>query len=212
MKNRRSMIIVFSILIIGALLLASYEVTQSQYKRFEPPAFIGPTAVVPPTETRVPGCAPYPVAKVDHNIPTPTPGLGTAVNGGSELLISVTPIPIARTIDLSPNVSASEKAVVTVYQCNGTYVQYLVGPEKRIFKDLPLGKGDTIVFAHSPSVHSVEPPDYRKITKTPFQNPTSLSTGTVISTPQNTTAPYPAPNQAVTQANPAIQATPYPAP
>jgi hypothetical protein len=212
MKIKRSKLFFTSLLIIVILLLASYSIIQSNFDQFEKAlAFKGPTAIVPPLATRSPNCAPYPSAKEEAKIRTATPSRGEKSNAAS--VVTVTPIPISNTIDLSPKTQSSDKLVITIFRCNGSFDQYIVGTDIKIPEDLHLGVGDTVYSSLPLGTHSVPPP----LPNTTFTNsPIATNKPLFTATPSNsaTNVPYPAPILTKTSIldKDKIPTSPYPAP
>jgi len=158
---RNSKTLIIAILVVAVLSLMIYTATQSQFVRFEPPLNmpnLGMTEVKMPTANRPANCVPLPTdmpAKI--NLPrTVTPTFGPLVaktktenlspypSISSTPLISYTSTPYPNLIDLSPNLPRSKKSSIIVYRCDGTYVEFLVGPEIKIPNDLNLNPGDII--------------------------------------------------------------------
>jgi hypothetical protein len=182
MNDWRLRIFFVSIFMSIAFLLISCGGIQSQSIRSQPPTFDGPKAIIAPTQTRLAKCVPYPSLGIDSRIRTATPYRGMKTNG--ELFITVTPRPIATIIDLSPKANVIEKAIITIYRCNGRFDQYIVGPDVKIPEDLPLGIGDTIFDSMPIGLHPLQPPDPSETTSGP--------TETTIPSLQPRTDAYPA--------------------
>ena len=171
------------VFIILLLLLAVYEVSQSQT------ILPTPKPVLHPTETRLPNCVPYPSRNTAVYPSTATPFPGQQISDSA--VVSVTPLPIAHIYDLSPNSKAIDKDVVVVFRCDGTYVQFLTGPGVQIPQDLHLNAGDTIINGYPLAAHPIPPPRPQYVTSTPV-----VTSNAVISiTPSNPTqVPYPYPS------------------
>ena len=198
MKDRRSILLIVSALLIVVLLLVSYGISQSGTISFVPPVIKWTPVSLPPTETRRPGCVPYPQIGKESAFRTATPAEGEKSNDSA--VISVTPRPIAHTYNLSPNADPVEQAVILIYRCNGTYDQYIVGLDIKIPEDLHLGVGDTIIESFSVGIHSLPPPTLSKITNTPVITNIPLTpvySSTPVNTAQSTSQPknqpYPSP-------------------
>ncbi len=211
MKKKRSKIFFVSLFIIVILLLGSYSIIQSNYDRFELLAFKGPTAIVPPIETRSPNCVAYPSIKEDLKLRTATPYQAGKSNASSA--VTVTPLPISHTVDLSTKAQESEKTVITIFRCNGTFDQYIVGIDIKVPEDLHLGVGDTIYSSIPLGLHSVPPPSpFMTVTNPPIS--TNVPILTITSSIEPTIAPYPVPiiTKTIDLDRNKLQISPYPAP
>jgi hypothetical protein len=78
-----------------------------------------------PTPTRPANCAPLP----------PKTSLAQ---------LTSTPLPIDFRYDLDPNIAPDLKTVVVIYRCNGTWVEYWLGPDRTISNSIYLAAGDVI--------------------------------------------------------------------
>ena len=87
-----------------------------------PLVYVSPTG---PTPTRPANCAPLP----------PQTSLAQ---------LTSTPLPVDFRYDLDPNIAPSLKTVVVIYRCNGTWVEYWMGPGRTISNSIYLAAGDII--------------------------------------------------------------------
>jgi len=208
-KKQSGIILVLLVSIIF-LLSIGYSISQSQYIQFEPPVFNEPTAIIPPTATRLAKCVSYPPVEKESQIRTATPNLGEKGNG--LFAVTVTPRPINNIIDLSPKSDAIDKAVVTIFRCNGTFDQYVVGPDIKIPDDLPLSEGDTIYSFMPLGLHPMDPGLPTEITNNPSLTKTPIETKLPFVQP--TIVPYTAPwNSSTNSFDKKISTdSPYPGP
>jgi hypothetical protein len=195
MKKPRVKFIFLSVLILGGLLMVGYGVSQSNAQQPVMHNAFGTSVNIPPTATRMPGCVNYPVEKINNLKATATPGRGTLVK--KQELVSVTSIPVASIIDLSPKTLPDEKVTITVFRCDGTYIQYLVDLNMKTPEDLHLQAGDTIIERSMKFLHYGQPRDFRKTMEIQMLSPHPTSPYNSIwqpdkSTPPPTWAPYPA--------------------
>jgi hypothetical protein len=166
------------ILLITILLLIFYGISQSQSIQDQLISLLGPAAVLQPTETRLPNCVPYTSNSKAISITTATPYLGEQSNSSN--FITVTPRPISNTYDLSPNSQAIDKEIILVFRCDGSFVQFIIGPGIKIPQDLQLGVGDTIINSYPIGNHPM-----------PLPPPSTLmATQVVASKPGITTTPF----------------------
>jgi hypothetical protein len=120
--------------------------------------------------TRPSECVPLPATPTDdRSSRTPTPNPATqmanpAVN--SPLAVTVPPMPTPHYIDLSPLLRYEDKMVVRVYQCDGTWVEYVIDPT--VFPTaVPLSHGDIIYSSAPPaSLMGRRPPEPMTTTAT----------------------------------------------
>jgi hypothetical protein len=158
-------------------------------------SLFGTPVNIPPTETRLPNCAPYPSNYKNKSTSTATPYPGQKIDSSN--FVTTTPRPIAHTYDLSPNSKDIDKSIVLVFRCDGTYDQIIIGPGVKYPQDLHLGVGDTIIDSY-PVIFNVRPlPPFQTSTATPAVTNKAFTTptpSTPTPTPFNRTmAPYPYP-------------------
>ena len=58
--------------------------------------------------------------------------------------LTSTPLPVDFRYDLDPNIAPSLKTVVIIYRCNGTWVEYWMGPGRTVSNSIYLAAGDVI--------------------------------------------------------------------
>lgn len=118
-----------------------------------------PTAVpVTPRPTR-PSATPTltatltPLATVTPSGPTPTRPANCAPLPPKTSLsqLTSTPLPVDFRYDLDPNIAPNLKTVVFIYRCNGTWVEYWLGPSHTINNSIYLAAGDVIWLVVPPS-------------------------------------------------------------
>ncbi len=141
-----------------------------------------------PGETRPAYCAPIPRRTDLPYTPSPTPNLQTQQSPKFRAEWtpgpSVTPLPLARIIDLDPDVPREKKVEVTVFRCDGSFERWLLGPD-HYREQIQLEPGD-IIFDSAPPAYLMghEPPrPTPKSTSTPLPYPPP---------PTYTSRPYPA--------------------
>jgi len=157
-------------------------------------SLFGTPVNLPPTETRLPNCVPYPSNYKNKSTSTATPYPGQKIDSSN--FVTTTPRPIAHTYDLSPDSRDIDKSIVLVFRCNGTYDQIIIGPGIKYPQDLHLGVGDTVIDSY-PVIFNVRPlPPFQTLTETPAGTNKNLSTSTPSTpTPFNPTrVPYPYPS------------------
>ncbi len=155
MNDRRSKLRFVSVMLLFAVMLISCDAGLSQRPTAEPQEANEPPVYIPKTPTKMPGCVKYPVATVDQGTLTPTPGPSTLVK--EQIRASVTPRPITNIFDLSPQAPQNEKRTITVFRCDGIYVQYVIGPGVKVPEDLHLHMGDTIIYEEPVGNKSLPP-------------------------------------------------------
>jgi hypothetical protein len=111
-----------------------------------------------PTPTRPANCAPLP----------PKTSLSQ---------LTSTPLSVDFRYDLDPNIAPELKTVVVIYRCNGTWVEYWLGPNRTINNSIYLAAGDVIWLDLPPASSTPSAP------ATPTPTPSSSDT------PRATTAP-----------------------
>ena len=153
-------------------------------------SLFGTPVNLPPTQTRLPNCAPYPSYE-DKSTATATPYPGQKIDSSN--FMTTTPRPIAHTYDLSPNSKDIDRAIVFVFRCNGTYDQFIIGPGVKYPQDLHLQAGDTIIDMLGIGLHPMPAPPLQTSTETPAVTNKVLTTSTPSTpTPFNRTmAPNP---------------------
>jgi len=73
---------------------------------------------------------------------------------------SVTPRVYANIVDLSPDVPLRDKVEIVFFRCDGTFDQFLAGPEIDFDPFLNLGPGDVVINIVPPaSLMGIEPPE-----------------------------------------------------
>ena len=107
-----------------------------------------------PTATRPANCAPLPPQT-------------------SFSQITSTPLPVDFRYDLDPDIAPGLKTVVFIYRCNGTWIEYWLGPSRTFTNSVYLAAGDVIWL--------VVPPATTPVPTTPTTTP-ALS-GTPRATP-----------------------------
>jgi hypothetical protein len=148
-----------------------------------------------PLRTRPAYCVPIPRPAQISGTLTPTPDrLSTPIPHFSP---SVTPIPLANTYDLSPELPLSEKSEIVIFRCNGAFDLYLAGPNVEIDQAIELEVGD-IVYSSGPpaSLMGHEPPEPTGsvLTQIPLAStPTSFPYPPPPTPVDSSPAPYPAP-------------------
>ncbi|HVP20244.1 MAG TPA: hypothetical protein VMS73_00125 [Anaerolineaceae bacterium] len=190
------------ILLAAIALLFFYVISRSQPVRNQPASLPGtPTPPLdelaslfdtpvnlPPTETRLPNCAPYPSYE-DKSTATATPYPGQKIDSSN--FVTTTPRPIAHTYDLSPNSKDIDRAIVLVFRCDGTYDQFIIGSGIKYPQDLHLREGDTIIDMSGIGLHPMPAPPFQTSTATPAVANKALTTPTPFN---RTMAPYPYPS------------------
>jgi hypothetical protein len=140
-------------------------------------------------------CAPTPAPATEPpGPPTPTPrreDFGTIPPRRP----TMTPYPISKTTDLSPQVSMQDKGHVVVFHCDGTYEMFLAADPS---KPVPLQTGDVVIEVVLPeSAQQMHPP--AATTAAPPPSPTQLAPSTPAPTQAiSTEQPYPVPATAET--------------
>lgn len=174
-----------SLLIIVVIFFIGIKRSNSQATDIDFP--LAPTIQMSPTSTRPPNCIPIPKEKVNSNPRTPTPDMSKPGSIPIPLRITVTPIPFTKTIDLDPSISMSDKLVIEIYRCNGTYEKWIVAKKTEI-ASIPMNVGDIILNIFPPaSVMGRQPPP--PPTSTLVVNPTIAN----YSIPQSYPATYTSP-------------------
>lgn len=165
------------------------------------------TSGSPFSRTREPGCVPLPQAPTeDPSTRTPTPDPRTPQSADVTVTRtparSPTPIPFSSVVDLSPDIPPADKTTYIILRCDGSWEEYLAGPNIPMPTSIPLAYGDTIYNVLHPigSAHHHEP----TASLTPTIDLTIILTPSI--TPY-TPPPYPPPKLTITFPPPA-----YPAP
>ena len=191
MKKLKLIRIIIPVIVILVLLFVGYRITQSESPAYGMSSFANGIA---PTQTRPPQCVPFPAnAEISGTLtPTPTfsPIQNGVINNKPPFSPSVTPLPIAHRVDLSPNADPIEKAVYMFYRCDGTYDEFVVGPGIKIPEDLHLNAGDTIINMLQVGLHSMPPPTITPIIPTPIPTAVPVNPNIPTITPFE---PYPVP-------------------
>ena len=65
--------------------------------------------------------------------------------------LTSTPLPVDFRYDLDPVIASNLKTVVVIYRCNGTWVEYLLGPSRSIDRSIYLAAGDVIWLVVPPA-------------------------------------------------------------
>jgi hypothetical protein len=165
------------------------------------------SAAVPPATTCVPTPAP-PTDMPGPRTATPNPSqYGTVPPDGP----SLTPIPIQRTIDLSPELQENDKVHWLVFHCDGTYEMFLTAATTQ---QAPLQPGDVLIYAYLPSImgHYLVAPTFTL--DTPAPPPTldpRVFTEAALTATARSQQPYPPPSSVLATPTP-LTPTPYPAP
>jgi hypothetical protein len=152
------------------------------------------------------GCAPTPQERYRLGLATITPDARWRTTPGpSGVSFDITPISIAETIDLSPEMPQRDKAQVIVFRCDGRFVRYWV-PGMLEEAAVELGPGDVLFFivpaeslfvAHV-QIHVTEPTveillsatPHPVTLVTPFPTETPRSYPPVTPVPTSTPMPY----------------------
>jgi hypothetical protein len=188
----RLITIVFGVLLFtGTVLAAAQKQYYSDRAQSTPPNI--PTIIRSPSPTRPAYCVPLPGVPQPLGSPSATPDpFGAVISTTSPRLglgPSVTPRVYAHTIDLSPGIPLRDKWEIIVFRCDGTFEQFLGGPEVNIFQFLDLQAGDVILNTIPPaSLMGNEPPEPPDETTTPSGTsipypppiPTSVKTPTML--------------------------------
>ena len=85
-----------------------------------------------PTPTRPANCAPLP----------PQTSLSK---------LTSTPLPVDFRYDLDPDTASNLKTIIFIYRCNGTWVEYWMGPNRTINNSIYLAAGDVIWLVVPPT-------------------------------------------------------------
>ena len=119
-----------------------------------PLVYISPTGLIP---TRPANCAPPPPPQ------------------SSLAQLTSTPLPVDFRYDLDPTIAPSLKTVVIIYRCNGTWIEYWMGPGRTVSNSIYLAAGDVIWL--------IVPPTGATPTLPPTRTPTSTPTPILTPTP-----------------------------
>ncbi len=91
--------------------------------------------------------------------PTPDQRSKPSKPGTNSLpLPTVTPLPLAKTSDLAPDLSDRDKVYVYVMRCNGTFELFLIRPNSVFSDTIPLQPGDVILNWFPPASLMGPPP------------------------------------------------------
>ncbi len=120
--------------------------------------------------TRPADCVPLPPTLTPDLRPrTPTPNRTQLADPAfpTPFQASVTPIPIARSVDLSPSLPDRDKMVVRIYRCDGSWNEYRLDPA--LFPDaIPFAYGDILYSGDAPaSIVGKRPPEPWTATASP---------------------------------------------
>jgi hypothetical protein len=142
-----------------------------------------PTATITPTLTQTPQVF------ISPSGPTPTrPANCAPLPPQSSLAqLTSTPLPIDFRYDLDPDVSPNLKTVVVIYRCNGTWVEYWLGPGRTVDNSIYLAAGDVVWLVVPPGSSTPATPT-STATLTPTQPPLQTP-GTDTGTPGVTPTP-----------------------
>ena len=75
--------------------------------------------------------------------------------------LTSTPLPVDFRYDLDPVISSNLKTVVVIYRCNGTWVEYRLGPNRTIANSIYLAAGDVTWLVVPPASPSLTTPTTR---------------------------------------------------
>ena len=114
-----------------------------------PLVYVSPTG---PTPTRPANCAPLP----------PQTSLAQ---------LTSTPLPVDFRYDLDPTIAPGLKTVVVIYRCNGTWVEYWMGPGRTVSNSIYLAAGDIIWLIVPPTGATPTPPATPTSTSSPTPTP-----------------------------------------
>jgi len=175
--DRHSKVFTLIVIALGVLLVSVLVLTTglrrkqtAQVQRTQPPAI---TVFVTPSPTRPWYCVPLPRETRQSGSPTSTPfpltSAMTITPNKFQVAPTVTPRVYANVFDLSPEVPLRDKWEYMVFRCDGTFDQFLVGPEIDFDPFLELGPGDVIIDMIPPaSLMGIEPPEPTdQVTNTP---------------------------------------------
>ena len=188
----RFIAIVFGmVLFTGTALAAAQKQYQSDRAQSTPPNF--PTIIRSPSPTRPAYCVPLPGVPQplgsSSSTPDPFGSVILTTSPRQSFAPSVTPRVYAHIFDLSPEIPLREKWEVIVFRCDGTFEQFLGGPEIDFYQILDLQAGDVILNTIPPaSLMGNEPPEPPDETTTPLGTsipypppiPTSVKTPTLL--------------------------------
>lgn len=136
------------IMLIGSVLVALVVVPAVEAARptpilIETPRPTRPTATVTATPSATPTLTPRAISLVTPTGPTATrPPACAPLPAGAAL--TATPAPVNFRYDLDPALPPWEKSVVLIYRCNGSWVEYLLGPKHTIDNSIYLAAGDVV--------------------------------------------------------------------
>jgi hypothetical protein len=172
--------LLFATFIIGSC--TALPQNEHQSSTIVPPTLPGgPRSAIP---TRPEGCVPLPYTNTYPNVTlTPTPDFSNPLEKlKPNFSPTVTPFPVTRTINLSPNTDPNDLTYTYVFLCNGDMDLYVSGPDVDIDKAIDLKYGDVVIASAPPASlmgkHPPPPP-------TPLPTPSFPGAGSSI--------PYPAP-------------------
>lgn len=168
----------------GLALLVVFAVVLVVVFRSVSNAYQAPGSAVPSATV----CVPTPLS------PTLPPGPATATPDRAHFGTvpppqpTLTPYPISKTTDLSPNVAMDDKGKVLVYHCDGTYELFLTADPA---KAVPLQPGDVVVYRALPiSALKLQAPTMAG----PWPTSTALASPAPVVIPVTPTRqPYPGP-------------------
>lgn len=175
--NRHSKVFILIIIALGVLLVSGMVLTMAlrrnqtaQVQGIHPPKI---TVFVTPSPPRPWYCVPLPRTAQQRGSPTSRPfpltSVMTKTPNQPPIVPTVTPRVYANIVDLSPEVPLRDKVEIVVFRCDGTFDQFLAGPEIDVYQYLNLGPGDVVINIVPPaSLMGVEPPEpTNRVTNTP---------------------------------------------